>query len=57
MLYITIVTKPPLYLTILFLFFNKIQKNKLIYVTTYILKEDTYYYISENSTIEVTEHD
>ncbi len=41
MLYITIVAKSPLYLTILYLFFNKIQKNKLI--------NASYIYLNYNS--------
>lgn len=44
MLYITIIAKYPVRLIVLYLFFNKIQKNKLMM-------------ISENSTIEVTDHE
>ncbi|PFO19071.1 hypothetical protein COC60_12580 [Bacillus thuringiensis] len=33
MLYITIVAKYPVHLIVLYLFFNKIQKNKLIMIT------------------------
>ncbi|TKH80527.1 hypothetical protein FC686_08595 [Bacillus cereus] len=41
MLYITIVAKSPLHLTILYLFFNKIQKKQLI--------EVSYLYLNHNS--------
>ncbi|ARO21692.1 hypothetical protein CEP21_00875 (plasmid) [Bacillus anthracis] len=41
MLYISIIAKSPLYLTIIYLFFNKIQKKQLI--------KATYLYLNHNS--------